>query len=430
MFSYFEKGINDTKCNKFVGLPELRKLISQNPNAEKISTIRNLRYNADENYKSLKSELPYITPNCLLRERNLKGANIENNFIQFSQYLYYDIDVNSNPYDYKKYFVDRYHRQASLVCISSSGGGISVLFKVKNKLTFNNFNEIWCRVKNSILSGETVDHKCKEIGRAMFISYDPDVFCNIENEIEIEIEANSSSNDEKNEEKQSKPCMDFNNNLISPFSIIPIDEVIKKISVHTMVPVLNPIVDLKPVEYVEFYIPKVIKDGTKHNTYTSMIHTLVYLNPDIEREYIFSYLLYINNRFARPRMEKREFIRVFNLIYNGIIKTGRTIVKKEVKYIHFNPQANLTKDEKIILSNLINGFKRKNESIKKIIDAKEELSQKNQQVTQKRIANISKLSPKTIRKYYNSRLYDMDEVVKMVNDSVPTKAIKLSIMGY
>ncbi len=176
-----------------------------------------------------------------------------------------------------------------MIYISLSGGGISVLFKIKNTITKNNFSEIWQTVRDNLLSDEPIDYNSKGIGRAMFISNDPSVFYNYENELEVEVK-NPIEGSYKKTGKQSKTCKDFIYNLISPFSIISIDRVLQKITTHTIVPVANPIIDFKPVEYVEVYIPKIIKDGTKHIIYTSMIHALVYLNPEIDKEYIFSFL--------------------------------------------------------------------------------------------------------------------------------------------
>jgi hypothetical protein len=416
MFSLFENGIKDTKCSKFIGFSDLVRIIRNNPNAGKIETIRNLRKNGDEYYKTLKSELPNITPTCLVRERNLEEDNFDRNFIQFSQYLYFDID-KWNTEEYKCYFIKKYGNSAALICLSSSGGGLSVLFKVKNIITKDNFNEIWQKVRDTVLSDEIIDVRCKNISRAMFISHDPAVFYNYENEIELEIK-NPDVGSDKKTVKQSKTCKDFNYRLISPFSIISIDKVLQKIVLRTIVPVINPVVDFKPAEYVEVYIPKHIKDGTKHVIYTSMIHALVYLNPTVEREYIFSYMFYVNSRFAKPGMEKREFIRLFNLVYNGIKDTGKTNVKKTIKYVHFNPGCGLSVKQKIEISNMLNGIKRKNESIEKINNAKSELKQAGRKITQKGIAEISKLSSKTIRSHINAKLLDMDEHVEMVNNSV------------
>ena len=416
MFSLFEKGIKDTKCSKFISFSDLVRIIRNNPNAGKIETIRALRKNGDDYYKALKSELPNITPTCLVKERNLDDANFDNNFVQFSQYLYFDID-RWNPEEYKSYFIKKFSHSASLICISSSGGGISVLFKVKNIITSYNFNEIWQKVRDTVLSEETIDVRCKNISRAMFISHDPEVFYNYENEIELEIK-NPDEGSEKKTVKQSKTCKKLNNRLISPFSIISIDKVLQKIILRTSVPVINPVVDFKPVEYVEVYIPKHIKDGTKHVIYTSMIHALVHLNPSVESEYIFSYMFYVNSRFAKPRMEKREFIRLFNMVYNGIKDTGKTNVKKTIKFVHFNPGCGLSVKQKIEISNLLNGLKRRNDSIEKINNAKLKLEQTGRKITQKGIAEISKLSPKTIRTHLYSKMTDINEFVDTINNSV------------
>ena len=211
------------------------------------------------------------------------------------------------------------------------------------------------------------DNKCKDIGRAMFVSHDESVFVNYDTEVEVQLESSSSKKIEK-EGKQCKTSMISENTLNSRFSIIPIDIVLEKLNIRTPVDVQNPIVDYDLVEYLKFYIPKNIEDGTKHRTYTSMIHALVYLNPYIEGDVRYSYMFYINSNFARPKMEKREFTRLFNTIYNGIKRSGDTSVKTRIKSVHINPDSNLSKKEKISVANHVNGIRRKNNSIQKIID--------------------------------------------------------------
>ncbi len=422
MFSLFEGGIRNTKCKTTIDLPELRRLIRNNPNAEKIARIRDLRKNGDKKYVRLKEELPYITPNCIVRERNLDGDNFERNFVQFSQYMYYDIDVRSNPYEYKSYFIDRYGHQATLISLSSSCGGLSVLFKVKNIITIDNYKEVWLAIRNTILSGETTDKKCVDLGRAMYISHDPEVYCNFDNEIEV---TTSTTNQGQTEKKgnQYKTCNHNNFRLNSTSSVLAIDVVLGKIRTRTLVDNPSPVVDFMPLEYTEVFFQKNIPDGTKHRTYTSMIHTLVYLNPEVERQYIFSYLYFINEQHAKPKMDKRELIRLFNTVYEGIKNTGKTYVNKEIKYVHFNPGFRLPKVKKIEISNVLNGARRKNKTIQKIINAKQMLENHGQKVTQKRIYSITRLSPKTIRTHLHSNLIDIDELVQMVNDSLSQEQV-------
>lgn len=419
MFSLFSNGIKEISNPSLIDFPELVKTIRDNPNANKIDAIRNLRINNDSYYKKLKAQLPYLTPNCMVKIRSIKDDLFDQNFIQFSKYMYFDIDVN-DAVKYKENFISKYGNQASMICLSSSGGGISVLFKLKNTITRDNFDELWLSVRNTILKDEPVDMYCKDIGRAMFISHDPKLYFNYDNEIEVEIGDSIPKNDQKRVE-QCKTFENFNNTLNSPFSIIPLNEILKKLCISTRVDISYPVVDFKPVEYVKFYIPEHIKDGTKHKIYTSMIHTLVYLNPTIEEEYIFSYLFYINNRFAKPKMERREFIRTFNHVYKSIKDSGNTIVNKTMKYVHFNWECEISKEEKMNISNMVNGKRRINQSIEKIQMAREQIHQRGYKMTQKRISEISGLTPKTVRKHLDATPTDMNELVEMINNTISSE---------
>jgi Fic family protein len=126
-------------------------------------------------------------------------------------------------------------------------------------------------------------------------------------------------------------------------------------------------------------------------------------------------------------MEKRELRRLFDAVFDGIKNTGLSYVNKEIKYVHFNPDCRLSKAEKIEISNTLNGARRKNQTIQKIISARQELENQGRKVTQKRIAEIAKLSPKTVRAHLNSELIDIDELVQMINDSVPLKNLAASM---
>lgn len=254
------------------------------------------------------------------------------------------------------------------------------------------------------------------------------MYCNFDNEIEVSISA-ASPLQLKKEVNQSKTCKQNYFTLNSPSSVLDINVVLGKIRTRTQVEHPSPVVDFLPLEYAEVFFQNNIPDGTKHRTYTSMIHTLVYLNPEVERQYIFSYLYFINEQHAKPKMEKRELIRLFNTVFESIKNTGLTYVNKEIKWVHFNPECRLSKAEKIEISNFLNGARRKNQNIQKIIDARRLLENHGQKITQKRIAEITRLSAKTIRGHLHSPLIDIDELVQMINDSVSVGNIK-DLMNY
>ena len=131
-YSYFENGIKDVNPKKNIDFPQLIKLIRNNPKQSLIEEIRMLRLNGDDYYKKLKDTLPNITPNCIVGYRSLKGNNIDTNLKMFSQYLYFDIDEPG--VDYKNYIIKKYGHLISMVCSSSSGGGVSILFKISNEI--------------------------------------------------------------------------------------------------------------------------------------------------------------------------------------------------------------------------------------------------------------------------------------------------------
>jgi hypothetical protein len=51
-----------------------------------------------------------------------------------------------------------------------------------------------------------------------------------------------------------------------------------------------------------------------------------------------------------------------------------------------------------------------------------------QKITQKRISELSGLSPKTVRAHINSPIIDMYEMVEIVNNSVPIKSFPDEIL--
>jgi len=414
MVSYFQNGITDIHPSKDLDLPQLVKLIRSNPLKDQIEVIRSLRVNGDKNYKKLKRQLPYVTPNCAVKVRSLDQGEIQKNLISFSQYLYIDIDVDGDVEQYKRYFITKYGHLALLVCKSCSGGGISVLFRITNTITVDNFEDIRQKVITTILKNEPIDPNAQGIGRAMFISSDPDVWINYDNEIEVDLTTNDTD-ETKKEVNQCNSWGVYKNTLVYPFSRISYDEFIKSLRFETEVVVVNPVLDFKPVNFTKVFVPKVIKDGAKHKLYSRIIHTLVFLNPDIEKDNILSYLFFINNNFAKPRMDSRELTRLFHSVYNGITNTGVIHVKAKVKNVHFNPSCGLDMSQRTQIANYLNGAQRRSVTIDKIQDAIQSIVQMGRKVTQKEVARITGLCLKTVRTHFHADRIDMYQVVEEIN---------------
>jgi transcriptional regulator with XRE-family HTH domain len=418
MFSYFEKGITNLIPSKTIDLAQLVKLIKTNPKQSLVNEIRELRLKRDQTYKKKKTFLNYITPNCSVKKRSLKEEeDYTKNFIAPSSYIYFDFDDVVNVQEFKKYFIEKYGHLVSLVCLSSGAGGISVLFKITNIIDNNNFYDIWEIIKTTYFKEEQVDIKCKNIGRAMYLPYDTEPFVNYENEITVAIPLNKEKNTSKKQLNQSILNKKDNNTLIEPLSNIDFEEFMDKIVTKTPVVVNNPIVELFASERMDVTFPHEIRDTKKHSIYTIMIHKLIYLNPQLPSSYLFSYLNFINNYFGKPPMEFKKLIDLFTFVYSSIKNDENYEFKnKKYKYVHFNSNSKLTGGEKRNLASKINGKRRSNTSIEKIITAKEELKSQGLKITQKAVAEKTGLSISTIKRHLNSEPVNLEKLVIDVNE--------------
>lgn len=92
MFSFFNDGITQTVPTKVIDLTSVVQLVKNNPNKDRISEIRELRANNNQEYKTEKKKLPIITVNAVVKKRGFD--NPENVDFQ-SGYIYFDIDKNT-----------------------------------------------------------------------------------------------------------------------------------------------------------------------------------------------------------------------------------------------------------------------------------------------------------------------------------------------
>jgi len=423
MCSFFENGITNTYKSKNVDFPWIVNYIKNNPQTTLINWIRELRKQGNHEYKKLKSQLNYITPNCVVKERKLtKVEDFNLNFILMSGYIYIDIDTNAESDEYKEYFIKRYGHLASLVCKSSSGYGISVFFKITNPIeSKEDFELVWNNLRYNILGDEDVDINCKDIGRAMFLSYDADVYCNYENINTIELSNTIIHKKIVKGTKQGISNKKYNNTLIYTFSNLPdYDEFINKVVTSTQVNVINPIVDINPIEFVKCSFPNRIRDGSKHNVFGVLIHKLVYLNPKLDIRFLFAYINFINNNYTTMPMEFRELCRHFLFVYSLTQEDGYVFNLKKIKSFHINNAASLSKEIKMDVMNKLNGIIRSNKSIEKIQNAKAILKSQGKKITQKSVSEVSGLSIGTRKNHYKSDLVDIEDMLETINDSIPS----------
>jgi hypothetical protein len=422
-FSYFKNGITDLTPYKIFDFNELVENILNNKEDDIVTNIRKLRIDGNQIYKKIKRERPYYTPHCNLKYRKLEGEYFDKNFIDFSGYIFYDLDFNNNLEevdDYKKYLINKYGHLASLICKSISGGGLSIGFKIQNKIeTLDQFNSAISFITTNILFKEVeyIDTSLYKVGQPLHITSDPMAFVDFYNEIEVDLQYPSII------EKSIKQYImgDYINNIpIDTFLKLSLNQILKHVRLSTSIPVSNRIVDLKRVEVARVhYRKKKIQDKQKHKTYSAIIHTLVYLNPDIHPAYLFAYLYYYNQNMAEPPMVYNKLESHFRFVYNSIIDDKENdnydFNKLKVKWVHTNKFTGISPSKRNIIANKLNGKRRSNPTIEKINETKNQLKIEGIKVTQAKVAEKSGLSIATVKRYYKKDPIDLNQYVNELN---------------
>lgn len=434
MFSFFRGGgILNTIPTDHGSIDRYVEVVKNNPEIDLIKEIRALRLAGNDDFKVRKRDLSYCTPNCFVKKRALSDLNFDKHFIEFSGYFYFDFDMKfedqlNGVRAYKQYFIEKYGEYVTTVAFSASGGGISTLLKVPIQInSTEEFNQAWDIIRNTIFISELVDHNARDLGRALYLTYDPDIFVNLDSEIDfnslvyeqIYSESNKPSKTVSKNVKDSLFTEERNNNRLK-FTLYEYDVFMKVLKLKTEVEVLNDIVDFKEIEYVEVKFPRIIFDGRKRKAYSGIIHHLVYLNPNIDPSYIYSYLVYLNNNIANPKMEISDLVHLTHMTIKNIKETGKIYFRTKTKRVHFNPKANLHPKTKSGLANQINGKYNEFKFGEIILKAKNELLMRKEKFTKAELRRvvaleIPKISRPTINKYINYIPFSFDNYINEIN---------------
>ena len=180
--------------------------------------------------------------------------------------------------------------------------------------------------------------------------------------------------------------------------------------------VKNRIVDYREEEVVNFFLPKNVKKENFNKRYYTALQTLVCLNQDASKEKCFGLLYSINNKTSY-KLDKDNFQNSFNSWWAGVKDCGKYIdAPTQTKHIHFNSNAFLSKQQKKDITSRIVGLKRSLNTIKRIYDTRKENPNLNKTEINKLLElKYQKSSITTIRKYWETKPYDMEQEVMKIN---------------
>jgi predicted P-loop ATPase len=171
--SHFDRVTN--KDNTQISLGNIIELVKTGGSFKEI--VQEIRTTVDEkNKSSLKKTLPAVTVSGqFLNSRNLNELINHTGFLQIDFDKVDDLEksmeiLKKDPFSFS-------------VFLSPSGNGIKVLVKISNNKNehskcFKSLEKYYHKEYNL-----KIDPQCKDITRAMFLSYDPDIFVNENSEV-------------------------------------------------------------------------------------------------------------------------------------------------------------------------------------------------------------------------------------------------------
>ena len=163
MITFFQ-GLRSTKPEKNLNLSEVLDGIR---NGEWQARVEKCR--TDLKYKNF---LPCFTPTGVFNHRSIAGLEVYNGIICL------DIDHIEDPEFLKQRAAKLSYVHAAFV--TPSGKGLKVI--IKSKATPETYKAIEEEIANAFLhdTGAVRDHRCKDIARIQFVSYDPTLYFNSE----------------------------------------------------------------------------------------------------------------------------------------------------------------------------------------------------------------------------------------------------------
>jgi len=415
MFSFYEGKINNNTPSKTIDFNTLINITRTNPYNRDYKTIRDHK-KGDKEYSQGKKDLVRCQPNCVVKYNSISGSDFDKNYETGSGYIYLDIDNIENPLEFKKEFISKYKEVVSMVCISSGGGGLSILVKINHTITSKDeYKSIIDYLSSHYFKDIEFDKGALKLSQMWFISYDPDVYVNLEVCIDVSEGVNCVSQGIIQRVVSSNTLFYAPEGEIMYLSITEIDSnLITKTQYDN-----KSDIDIDTIPWTDIKIPRKIRDGYKRKLYTYYFHALFNLNPEIDPKWIFAYVYNINRNCADPKMGYRDLLSLFNMQYKYIKSDNYSYQNNRKKSLHINPELGLTGGQKSLIANKVNGSIRKNKTKLKIAVAIKQLKKENEKHTISSISRLSGVSRKTVGCHMKDlELIDLDALINQLMENI------------
>jgi|688.fasta_scaffold119046_2 hypothetical protein len=423
-----------------ISLSDLVQLIRNNPQRVLVEEIRQLRLQGKEKEVNFlkQNNLYFVNPNYNL---DSTGQSVGSGFI------YLDIDtVEGDIEKYRESFIEKYGHLVSMVCLSSSGRGLSILVPVNHSINnTSTFKRVY-RYVASLFGATEFDHAVGHLKSNWFLSGDENVYYNNSSPLIIDDLIQDKDCDgiptllepDVNEvdsvldrlglvfSDQGGSRDNYKVNIIHRMNPSTINnsetefiQVLSKYQLETNIE-LNDLVHFEGIPYRKIFIRKVHPDGTKRKSYTKYIHDLLYLNPNMFESDLYLILYMINQLYARPRMDTKllEYIvsSQFEVITNlpDYQYSGRTMNR----LIHYQDRKLIPQKKRKSWSNKMRGFVQQHQTSQTIDGVQGYCVSHGIRCTKKFISDNTGLSISTIKRYLKKNGNQIEEQRKNLEEQI------------
>jgi len=173
-------------------------------------------------------------------------------------------------------------------------------------------------------------------------------------------------------------------------------------------------------EYVEAYVPKgAITQGQRTFSLINLTAKIIYLNPSYSCDDVLNVVKRINNDFVNPKLAEEKVIKIVSDCWSRYIN-GNLVVNYKMRKIAFNPKSTLCKEEKLSICGKVSAEMRRNKTLGNLQNAMLQLFAEREIITQKKVAIVSGVSIRTVKRYWQQDI----EIIKEINEEI--KQIKLN----
>jgi hypothetical protein len=311
-------------------------------------------------------------------------ANGEN-AVNATGLIYIDVDYNLEI-PHSEYIFAKWR--------SLSNTGYGILVKVDN-LTLDNFKDVYASL--GMILGVKVDDGARKAIQQNVLSYDPSLYCNPDSRV---YECKSNKKASPNSIKKKEECIVVNEALVHKSRFKErIDNSYEYF-----------VGDNSDKEYLYLeekekicapFIPwHGIEEGNRNNILFRILSQFALLNPELGKDYLIAKSNYYNKKM-NPNLSRNEIYSIVSSVLEKRKKETLEPYYNKERLILFNPNMELTKQQKSQIVGFVMGEKKSKLTQQAIYEILENWDfEEFGQIIQKSVISISKFSRSTVQRHW------------------------------